>query len=153
MMLGALAPLLGVVKDGLGKWLSNRRARQDRKAEVKLAKLDVEKAGLENRARLLRDKAKANTIWEQLQIQNADRVSKRYSLIFMTVPIGASMLLSMFGYQDRARAIWEGLALVPLWYTGATTAILLAAWGIRQRALRKQYEREVPPAERAAEAK
>lgn len=139
-MIGALTAISKVVGEGMSRWLSNRRARQDKKAEVKLAKLDVQKADLENQSRLLRDEQKANTTWETEQIKRADRWARRFLLVSLWFPFYAWWIDPV-----RAANYFKFVAEAPLWYTGICTSVTGAVFGLRKLLQWKQYRKETAP--------
>ena len=132
-MLTALTAAAKFLAAPVGKWLGNRRAISEKKLDVKLA-------ALENDARLLRSTQQANTTWETEQIKQADKWARRITLITLLSPFYAWWFA-----PEKAAAFFRFLNEAPAWYTGITTTVILAVFGLRKALQWRDYKRQTKP--------
>ena len=132
-MLGAITAAAKFLSEPVSRWLTNRKAIQEKRLDVKLA-------DLENQARLLRDTQKANTTWETEQIRQADKFARRFLILALSSPF----IVGWFA-PERALAYFHFLSQAPTWYTGLFVSVTMAVFGLRKMLQWRDYKRQTTP--------
>lgn len=103
----------------IGKqWMENKKTEKQAKHKIKLA-------GLENRARLLKDKQGNNHEWEMKVLEGKDKLLQRFSFLMFSLPF----IVAMFDH-DKVKDYFDiGLASMPDWYIQIYVSIIGGVWG------------------------
>jgi len=103
----------------IGKqWMENKK-------EVKQAKHKIKIAGMENRARLLRDKQSNNHDWEMKVLEGKDSLLQRFSFLMFSLPF----IVAMFDHEKVKDYFDVGLSSMPDWYIQIFVSIIGGVWG------------------------
>lgn len=90
------------------------------------AKHDVTMAGMENRARLLRDEQSYNYEWEMATLEDKDKWLRRVSFSAFFLPFVVAIVS-----PEAVRDYFEvALASIPEWWQNVYIAITGAVWGL-----------------------
>lgn len=91
-----------------------------------MAKQDMKKAEIENKARLLRDTKSNNHEWEMANLQDKDKWLRRVSFAVFTAP------LIWAGFDPNGVALYFQVALnaMPEWYVQIVLSMIGGIWGI-----------------------
>ncbi len=91
-----------------------------------MAKQDMKKAEIENKARLLRDTKSNNHEWEMANLRDKDKWLRRVSFgIFMT-----PMIWAVFDANAVANYFQVALHAMPQWYLEIVFTMCSAIWGV-----------------------
>lgn len=105
---------------GMGKtWLEGRTQRQKAKLEMQLAEI-------ENKARLLRDKAQYNHMWEMAALTDKDKWLRRFSFTMFAGPF----FVAIFAPNQINLYFTEALHNIPTWWIQIFVGINGSIWGI-----------------------
>lgn len=110
-----VSAVVDLVKEGVGYYRDTRKAKHD-----------LKKAGLENRARLLRDEMTNNHEWEMQSLEDKDKWIRRTSFFAFILPF----VVAIFSPEAVRQYFDVALASIPEWWKNAYIAITGAIWGI-----------------------
>ena len=103
-----------IVKQGIGFFKEKQKGKHDMKM-----------AGLENRARLLRNEQEMNHEWEMKTLETSSKSLKHLSFFLFAGPILVTVVSPSYGGE-----IWNNLEKVPAGFMEIYYAITGAIWGI-----------------------
>lgn len=111
--------LLGPVMDIGKEYLKGRK-------KLKSAKLDMQLASMQNKARLLADHQSHNNSWEMAQLEDKDKWLRRFSFLAFSAPF----IVAIFAPEQVALYFNEAISSVPMWWQKTYMAITGAIWGL-----------------------
>ena len=104
---------------GIGEqYLENKKVEKQAKHNVKMA-------GIENRARQLRDTESNNHEWEMKALEGRDKLLQRFSFFMFSLPFVVAMV-----NPEIVKNYFEvALASMPTWYIQLFASIVGGVWG------------------------
>ena len=126
MISAIIGGIVALAKGGVEGYKEHQKGRR----ELQAAQLDLKKAELENRARLMRDQQTNNHTWEMAALRETGKVLKWASFVQFSVPLCLTMAAPYFDLD--ANKMWLALKLVPEWWQKCYIAMNGTIWGVMQ---------------------
>jgi len=114
-MIPVLSGLIGLI----GTWLKGRKDKHK-------AKLEIELAEMQNKARLLADKESNNHAWEMANLTDKDKWLRRISFAMFASPFVVALVA-----PDHVAAYFNtAIDSVPVWWQKTFMSITGGIWGL-----------------------
>jgi len=114
-----MVPIIGAISGLITTWLGGYNERQK-------AKQELQKAELENKARLMRDENSYNHAWEMANLTDKDKWLRRTSFIMFSAPF----IIAIFAPQHVAEYFTSAIHSVPDWWVKTYMSITGGIWGL-----------------------
>ena len=111
--------LFGGISSLVKTWLDGRNKKSQAKLEIQLAEM-------QNKARLLADKQSNNHAWEMANLMDKDKWLRRLSFTMFSAPF----LVAIVAPAHVADYFQHAIDAVPLWWQQTYMAITGGIWGI-----------------------